>query len=131
MLVLDASSAVDFLLSVGASERIEKRVGRPGETMHAPHVIDLEVIQTLRRLVRSGQVSRDRSSAVLEDLADLPLTRYSHVALADRIWELRENVSAFDGAYVALAEALDAPLVTSDAALARAPGTRARIEVYR
>lgn len=130
MLILDASSALDLLLTLGAHERIRERIERPGETIHAPHVIDLEIVQGLRRLTRSRRVDPERSAAALEDFCDLRLERYAAIPFVERIWQLRDNVSAFDAAYIALAEALDAPLITADAALARAPGTRARIEVY-
>lgn len=130
MIVLDASSAIDLVLTAGAHERIRPRVAPP-ETLHAPHLIDLEVLNAIRRLERGGQLSAERGREALVDFGDLRITRYPHDRLWERIWELRHNWSPFDAAYVALAEALDAPLVTSDARLKGAPGSRARIEVYR
>lgn len=92
-------------------------------------MIDIEVLSGLRRLERLGQVTPERAAEALEDLADLAIERYPHRGLAQRIWHLRHNVTASDAAYIALAEVLDAPLVTADAALARAPGHTAVIEV--
>jgi predicted nucleic acid-binding protein len=129
VIVLDASAAVDYVLWIGAAERIAQRIST-GEAMHAPYLLDIEVAHTLRRYALRGVLSSARGVEALNDLAQLRLRRYPHLPLLPRIWVLRENLSAFDAAYVALAEALDAPLVTSDAALARAPGHSARIEVF-
>ena len=108
----------------------ERLFGR-NDTLHAPHLLDLEVAQVLRRYALSGDMSDERSEQALEDLADLPLNRYPHDVFLRRIWSLRLHVTAYDAAYLALAEALDAPLITRDAALARVPGHRARVEVVR
>jgi predicted nucleic acid-binding protein len=97
----------------------------------APHLIDLEVAQVMRRFVASRALSASRADEVLEDLTDLPLLRYPHTALLSRIWELRANLTAYDAAYIALAEGLDSPLVTCDNRVAAAPGVRARVEVIR
>ena len=99
------------------------------DDFHSPHLADVEVTQSLRRLVRTGEVSPDRAAEVIADLADFDLHRHSHVDLLTRAWKLRENITAYDAVYVALAEALEAPIVTCDAPLAKAPGHRARIEV--
>lgn len=98
------------------------------ETLHAPHLIDLEVAQVLRRYERSGVISAQRGAEALTDLLDFPLTRYPHSVLLDRIWQMRHGLTAYDAAYLALAEALDAPLVTRDAALAKT-GSRVRVRV--
>lgn len=98
------------------------------ETLHAPHLIDLEVAQVLRRYVRSGVISPERGAEALTDLLDFPFTRYPHSVLLIRIWQMRHGLTAYDAAYLALAEALDATLVTRDRALRRA-GTQVRVEV--
>jgi predicted nucleic acid-binding protein len=130
MIVLDASSAVDLVLGLGAHERLRSRAAPP-ETLHAPHLIDLEVISAMRRRVLRKELTAERAREAIEDFNDLVLTRYPHTTLRERIWALRHNVSAFDAAYVALAESLDAPLITSDGRLADVPGARARVEVLR
>jgi predicted nucleic acid-binding protein len=98
------------------------------ETLHAPHLFDLEIAQVLRRYVRSGALSAQRGAEALNDLVDFPLTRYPHFVLLARIWQMRHSLTAYDSAYLALAEALDATLVTRDRALAKT-GSQARIEV--
>ena len=130
-MVLDASAVVAVLVGSGpGAERIRERAERPGESLHVPHVMDLEVLHALRRQALRGVLSVARGAEAVEDLADIAFVRYPHVPLAGRIWELRENLTAYDAAYIALAEALDAPLITMDARLARAPGIRAAVEVY-
>ena len=98
------------------------------ETLHTPHLIDLEIVQVLRRYVRSGVITTERAAEALSDLIDFPLTRYPHFILLTRIWEMRHDLTAYDAAYLALAEALNARLITRDRALARA-GSRVRVEV--
>ena len=98
--------------------------------LHAPHLLDVEFLSGLRGLVRGRKLSPDRANDVRNDFADLAITRYAMSRLADRVWELRDNVTAYDACYVALAEALDCPLVTSDARLAKAAGHHAEVEVY-
>lgn len=98
------------------------------ETLHAPHLIDLEIARVLRRYVRSAVISAERGAEALSDLADFPLTRYPHFVLLTRIWEMQHDLTAYDAAYLALAEALDARLITRDRALARAD-SRVRVEV--
>jgi predicted nucleic acid-binding protein len=98
------------------------------ETLHAPHLIDLEIAQVLRRYVRSAIISAERGAEALTDLVDFPLTRYPRFVLLTRIWQMRHGLTAYDAAYLALAEALDAPLITRDRALSRA-GSQVRVEV--
>ena len=131
MIVIDASALVEVLLNTPASAKVTERLFGRNDTLHAPHLLDLEVAQVLRRYALSGEMSDERSEQALEDLADLPLNRYPHDIFLRRIWSLRRNLTAYDAAYLALAEALDAPLITRDAALAKVPGHRARVEVVR
>jgi predicted nucleic acid-binding protein len=98
-------------------------------SLHAPHLLDLEVLHVLRRLERRRVLRPSRAAEAIEDLLDLPLTRYPHGPLASRVWELRGGLTAYDASYVALAEALGAPLLTRDAALAAVRGHRARVEL--
>ncbi len=128
MIVVDASAVLEILLQTPAASRVSRRIFASGETLHAPHLLDVEIAQVLRRYARSGVISSDRGAEALADLADLPLNRYPHFVLLPRIWQLRHNVTAYDAAYLALAEALDAPLLTRDRALASAGGS-ARVEV--
>ena len=130
-LVLDASATVDYLLTFGAFERIAERIAVRSETLHAPHVLDLEVAQAMRRLTSRGTITASRAQGALEDYAGLHIRRYSHGWMLPRIWQLRENVTAFDAAYITLSEALDAPLLTADGALARSSGHGAAIELFR
>jgi predicted nucleic acid-binding protein len=131
VIVVDASALLEVLLNTSASDGIADRLFGRGDTLHAPHVLDLEVAQVLRRYNLSGEIDAERSEEALQDLADLPLNRYPHDVFLFRIWALRQNLTAYDAAYIALAEALDAPLITRDAALARASGHRARVELIR
>lgn len=129
MIVLDASVVLEVLLRMPAGVALEERLFRPEETLHAPHLLDVEVAQVLRRYARAGDVDAGRCRAALDDLAGFALTRYPHDFLMQRVWDLRGNLSAYDAVYVALAEALDAPLLTRDQRLANAPGHGARVEV--
>ena len=131
MIVIDASALLEVLLNTPASAKVTERLFGRADTLHAPHLLDLEVAQVLRLYTLSGEMSAERSEQALDDLADLPLNRYPHDLFLRRIWSLRRNLTAYDAAYVALAEALNAPLITRDAALARVSGHRARVEVLR
>lgn len=130
MIVLDASATVDWLLQTPAGARIEDRLYSRRESLHAPHLLDLEVAQVLRRLVRQGIVGVNRAEEAVRDLLDLRINRYPHVMLLSRIWRLRENFSAYDAAYVVLAEELNATLITRDRKLASTSGHGARVEVF-
>jgi predicted nucleic acid-binding protein len=129
MIVLDASAAIDWLLQTPVGQRIEGRIYSGKDTLHAPHLIDLEVAQVLRRLVQHGTVSALRADEATRDLQDLRLNRYAHFFLLPRIWQLRNNFSAYDAAYIVLAEQLGAPLLTRNRRLA-SPGHRAIVEVF-
>jgi predicted nucleic acid-binding protein len=129
VIVVDASALLEFLLQTPLGIRVEARLFRDEDEFHSPHLLDVEVTQALRRLVRAGEVSAHRAAEAIEDLIDLDLHRHAHLDLLTRAWKLRENVTAYDAMYVALAEALDATVVTCDTPLAKASGHRARIEV--
>lgn len=128
MIVLDASAVVELLLNTPTGARVASRIGDPRLSLHAPHLIDLEVAQAMRRYASTGFLETDRAVRALTRLRELDLERWSHEPFLSRIWKLRENLTAYDGAYVALAEALDAPLVTLDRRIAAAPGIRAVVE---
>jgi len=130
MIVLDASAVVDWLLQTPAGKRIEQRIYARKDTLHTVYLLDVELAQVLRRLVREGTLARKRAEEAIEDLIAVRITRYAPVLLLDRIWQLRQNLSAYDAAYVALAEELKAPLITRDQRIAAAPGHAAMIEVF-
>lgn len=129
MIVLDASAAIELVSATPIGQAVAKRLAEPDETLHAPHLIDLEVAQVLRRWVIAGAVTDTRAAAALSAFSDLDVARYPHDALMPRVWALRSNLTAYDAAYVALAEALGAVLLTTDARLGGASGHMARIEL--
>jgi predicted nucleic acid-binding protein len=129
VIVVDASALLEFLLQTPLGTRVEDRLFRDLDEFHSPHLVDVEVTQGLRRLVRAGELSPHRAAEAIADLVDLDLHRHPHLDLLARAWKLRENVTAYDAMYVALAEALDALIVTCDTPLATTPGHHAHIEV--
>ena len=129
MIVVDASALLEFLLQTSLGSRVEARLVRDDDELHVPHLLDVEVVQAVRRLVRNSEVSPGRANELIEDLADLDLHRHAHLDLLGRAWKLRDNVTAYDAMYIALAEAIQAPLITCDNPLAQAPGHRAQVEV--
>lgn len=129
MIVLDASTLVELLLGTEAGRSIADRIADPALALHVPHLVDVEVAQALRRLVREGALDAESAAAALDDLRLLDLDRHSHEPLLERVWALRDNLPAYDAVYVALAEALDCPLLTCDGRLARAPGVPCLIEL--
>ena len=129
MIVVDASALLELLLQTSLGARVEARLFGGEDELHAPHLLDVEIAQGLRRLVRTGEVASGRAEEAIADLTDLDLHRHAHLDLLDRAWKLRDNISAYDAMYVALAEAIEAPIITCDSPLAKAPGHRARIEV--
>jgi predicted nucleic acid-binding protein len=125
VIVLDASAALEMFLKTPLGLR---RAGEVfGQERHAPALVDIEFAQALRRLTLAGEIQHDWAKLALETFRDTRIMRYSHVPLLERIWELRDSASAYDAAYIALAEALDLPLLTCDAKLTRSHGHNARI----
>lgn len=118
-----------MVLATKRAERLGTRVLESGERLHAPHLIDLEIAQALRRLVQLKEITAERAQQALDDFDSFAIERHSHRDLLLRIWQLRESMTAYDGAYVALAEALGAPLLTCDSKLGRSHGHHTRIEV--
>ncbi len=132
MLVVDASAVTDLLLGRPGADAVAEHLRDHEFDLHAPHLLDLEVLNALRRVVAAGDASAARAAEAIDDLRALPVERHRHDVLVPRIWELRENLSAYDAAYVALAEAIadePATLVTADARLARATGALSRVAV--
>ena len=129
MIVLDASAVVELLLNTDRGVLVAECVRPDDVTLHAPQLLPLEVVQVLRRLTSSGSISARRGRTVLDDLGELGVEYYDHDVLVPRLWQLRSNLTAYDAAYVALAEALAAPLLTFDERLANAPGNRAHVEL--
>lgn len=124
MIVADASIFIDALLDDGAArDRIED------ETICVPHLVDIEVMSALRTLVLTRTLDLKAATKGRDEFCNLEIIRYQHLDLLPRVWELRDNLSAYDATYVSLAEFVDAPLVTVDARLAAAPGIHARVEV--
>ena len=127
-MVLDAS--VVALAVVGdANESNRAHARMQGERLYAPELVDLEVASYVRRGVRRREIGVERAALALTELLVLPVSRISHTPLLSRVWELRDNLTSYDAAYVALAETLEAPLLTLDARIARAPGVRCEVVV--
>ena len=129
MIVLDASAAIELLLGTASGRLIAKRIADPELALHAPHLVDVEVTQVLRRYVQEGEIDPSTAKAALDDFRALDIERHAHEPLLDRVWSLRNNITAYDAVYVALAEALDGILLTCDAKLARVPGIGKRVEL--
>ena len=130
MIVIDASAAVELAAWTPRAKALSALVSRRGAGgVHAPHLIDIEVANALRTLVLRKKLSTAAAGEALEDFAALRIQRYPHRALLPRIWELRDNLTPYDAAYVALAEALDAELLTTDGRIHDAPGHDARVTV--
>jgi predicted nucleic acid-binding protein len=129
LIVVDASALIEVLLRTPAARAVENRLFAQGQTLHAPHLLDVEVTQVIRRYAAKGEIDGERGREALTDLSDLPLQRYPHSFLLPRVWDLRNNLIAYDAVYVALAEVLDATLLTRDQRLAAAAGHHARVEL--
>jgi predicted nucleic acid-binding protein len=119
VIVVDASVLTEFLLGrPAAHDALESSRGWSAEPLHAPALVELETLNALRGLVRGRRIPAERAREALADLEELRLVRHPHRALLARVWALRDQLTAYDAAYVVLAEALDATLLTSDRALA-------------
>lgn len=130
MIVVDASIAVEMLLQTRRGRELSRRLLiEEEEDLHAPHLIGVEVVQAVRRLRIEGSLDRGRGEHAVTDLFALGIERHPHELLLPRAWELRDNLTIYDGVYVALAELLDVPLLTCDTRIARAPGITADVEV--
>jgi len=129
LIVVDTSAVLHALIGLQDHESLVDRLANASR-IHAPHLIDVEFLNALRKLVRSGRMDLHRAGDVRQEFGDLAILRCPHEPLVDRAWQLRDNLSAYDAMFVALAELLDAPLVTSDRALSRAPGTDVRFELF-
>lgn len=130
MIVADASIAITLLTGSRRASRAWRRVERE-RRLHTPHVFDLEVVNALRRLVRAGAFPPDRARVAIARIdSQLRVQRHDHAPLLDRVWTLRENLTAYDASYVALAEQLHAILLTEDRGMAEAPGIRCEVELF-
>ncbi len=128
-MVVDASAAVEFLLNTASGKRLAARLADDADAVHAPHLIDIEIAQVLRRYVLQGTLEERLAATALHRWRGLDVERYPHEPFLDRVWQLRANVSAYDAVYVALAEALSTVLVTGDRRLAGTPGVNAEMEL--
>src|ERR1700750_490313 len=129
MIVVDASALVEVLLRTPAAGAVQRQLFDAQETLHAPYLVDVEVAQALRLYGAIGALDPELGRQALVELADLPMRRYPHNFLLPRVWELRNNLTAYDAVYVALAEALDAPLLTRDRRLPNAARHEARVAI--
>lgn len=129
MIVIDASLGLEMFLRGPRAMEIKDRIETAGRRMAAPEVFDLEVLQTLRRLSYRGDIAPARAAQALDVFRHAPVDRYSHGLLSRRIWALRDNLTAYDAAYFALAEMLDAPLWTRDAKYGDVPASKAVVAV--
>ena len=131
MIVLDASAVVELLLNTATGQAVAKRMADPAIGVHVPHLVDVEVVQALRRLASLGELTAVEAQTAIDDLRSLDLQRHAHEPLLGRVWALRQNLSAYDAVYVALAEVLDTTVVTCDGRLARAPRAAKRVELIQ
>lgn len=129
MIVVDASALLEVLLRTRLGTSVESQLFEARQTLHAPHLLDVEVAQVLRRLVLAKEIDAARAQAALDDFLAFPIRRYPHDVLLPRVWFLRSNFSAYDAVYVALADVLDAPLLTHDRRLATAARHHVRVDL--
>ena len=129
MIVIDASVLIELLLRTASAQAVRQKLVGSGRSLHAPHVVDIEVTQVLRRYALAGEIDPDRGKEALADLVAFPISRYAHESLLSRVWEPRNNLSAYDAVYLALAEALDASLLTHDQRLVTAARRHSRVHI--
>jgi predicted nucleic acid-binding protein len=129
VIVVDASVAIEISLATGEGRKIQKQLRASNDVLGAPELIDLEVLQVLRRQARRNEIDAEQADGAVGIFDGLPIERFSHSPLRARIWALRENLTAYDAAYFALAELLDAPLWTRDEKFRAVPGHRVRVEI--
>jgi len=129
VIVVDASVMVEMLLRSEVGEASRTRLVQRREELHAPHFLYLEVANALRHCLLRGEIDDGRGSEALADLTTMSIERHEHQPLLERIWQLRHNLTAYDAAYLALAERLDAPLLTLDSGLVSVAGHHARVEL--
>ena len=129
MIVLDASVVVDLLLDLAPHANRVGDIVLTQRQLYAPHLLDAEVGQVMRRLMLSGKIRPSRADQALSDLADLPVQRYPHGPFMKRALALSHHVTVYDALYLVLAEATGATLVTRDKALARVVGCKATVQV--
>jgi len=127
VIVLDASALLELILDTPIGQVVAGRIADPAEGLHVPHLADIEVVQAVRRYVREGEIDAHAGETALDDLRALDLQRHAHEPLLERVWELRQNLTAYDAVYVALAETLDGILLTCDRRLSQAPGMSRRV----
>ncbi|MXY24525.1 MAG: type II toxin-antitoxin system VapC family toxin [Acidobacteria bacterium] len=128
--VLDASVVVELVLGTRSGEGIRRALPAPQVSLHTLDLVDLEVLNALRRYVGSGTVEAGRAALAVDHLNEFDLLRRSHRAMLHRIWSWRHNLTPYDAAYVTLAEALSVPLLTMDRRLAQAPGLPIDVDVF-
>ncbi len=131
MIVVDASVVIAALIDDDDNGEIARARMSESTSLHAPELLDLEILSVLRRLAATGRIAEKRAVRAVDDLLDLAVLRYSHHAFSWRIWELRQNLTPYDASYVALAEALACTLVTADRAIAGCPDLRCGVEYLR
>ena len=129
MIVPDASVLVPALVDDGGDGALAREILEADGDLHAPYLLDIEVVAALRGLIRSKALTAERAELAIADYDEVAITRYPHLGLISRVWQLRDNVSAYDGTYVALAEVLDCMLLTADARLATAYGPRCMVRL--
>jgi predicted nucleic acid-binding protein len=129
VLVVDTSAVLEALVARDPAPGLVERLAQDGD-LHAPHLIDTELLHALRRMTTNQTLSDERATDARTDFTELTLVRYPHEPLSDRVWKLRQNLTAYDATFVALAEALATPLITCDARLAGAPEHTATIELF-